>query len=275
MGLLDRHLTSHKIQEVFIADRNLSTSSLLDLITRYSLRNIRFHIVPGVLDLLTSRISVAEAGEIPLLTIRDVGLRGGKAFLKRSFDMFMSMTLLVVLAPLFLLVAIAINLNSRGPMLIRQTRIGRDGKTFQMLKFRSMTSGAEEEEERLRIESGQTKTTFKLQNDPRVTGVGKWLRRFSIDELLQLVNVLRGEMSIVGPRPALPKEVDAYTEWSRKRLRVRPGITGLWQVSGRSDISFDEMIRLDLFYIENWSLWMDCKLLLRTIPVVVLGKGAY
>ncbi len=272
---LDRELAHGKIQEVFIADRNLSTSDLLNLITRYSLRNIRFHIVPGVLDLLASRVSVAEAGDIPLLTIRDVGLRGGKALLKRSFDVLLSLMTLIILAPIFLLVALVIRLDSHGPILIRQSRIGRDGLPFQMLKFRSMRLGANVEEEHLRHLSGQTEGTFKLQNDPRVTRVGSWLRRFSFDELPQLWNVLRGEMSLVGPRPALPQEVAKYSDWNRKRLRIRPGVTGLWQVSGRSDISFPEMIRLDLFYIENWSLWLDCKLLLRTIPVVIMGKGAY
>lgn len=174
-----------------------------------------------------------------------------------------------------LLIALAIKLDSPGPVLFRQTRIGKGGKPFTLYKFRSMVDGADRQQEALRRATGRSALLFKLRDDPRVTRVGRFLRRTSLDELPQFFNVLKGEMSVVGPRPPVPEEVAEYQDWHLQRLLVTPGLTGLWQVNGRSDLTFDEMVRLDLYYVENWSPWLDLKVILRTVPVVLTGRGAY
>jgi lipopolysaccharide/colanic/teichoic acid biosynthesis glycosyltransferase len=174
------------------------------------------------------------------------------------------------------LIAIAIKLTSEGPILFRQTRIGRDGARFTLLKFRCMVDGAEEMRDELMAAHGaQDPRLFKLRDDPRLTPIGAILRRSSLDELPQFWHVLRGQMSLVGPRPQMPEEVANYEPWHFQRLAVTPGLTGLWQVNGRSNLSFDEMVRLDLYYAEHWSPWLDMKIVLRTIPAVLSGRGAY
>jgi lipopolysaccharide/colanic/teichoic acid biosynthesis glycosyltransferase len=173
------------------------------------------------------------------------------------------------------LAALLIKWDSPGPVLFPQVRVGRDGRLFTLYKFRSMVVGADETKDQLRDLNEATGPLFKIRADPRLTRVGRWLRRLSIDELPQLWNVLKGDMSLVGPRPPVPAEVKQYQPWHRKRLQVDPGVTGLSQVSGRSELTFDEMVMLDLFYAENWSLWLDFKIILRTIPTVILGAGAY
>jgi exopolysaccharide biosynthesis polyprenyl glycosylphosphotransferase len=190
-------------------------------------------------------------------------------------DVAISLTGLILLMPMFAMVAAAIRLNSKGPVLFRQIRVGKGDALFTLYKFRSMRQGAEEEKERLMDRNEADGVFFKIRNDPRVTSVGRFLRRSSIDELPQLINVLMGHMSIVGPRPAPPSEVDRYQPWHKRRLEVAPGITGLWQVSGRSELTFDEMVMLDLYYIENWSPIVDLQIMLRTVPQVFLGEGAY
>jgi lipopolysaccharide/colanic/teichoic acid biosynthesis glycosyltransferase len=183
----------------------------------------------------------------------------------------------VVLSPLLLLVAALIKLDSPGPVLVKQTRIGRAGKPFSFPKFRSMYQDADQRLANvLHLDEARSAgRLFKVKNDPRRTRVGRWLRKLSIDELPQLWTVLAGDMSLVGPRPPFPHEVDKYEDWHRRRLDVLPGITGLWQVSGRSNLTFDEMALLDIWYIENWSIGLDFKIMLRTIPAVALGTGAY
>ena len=178
-------------------------------------------------------------------------------------------------ATVTLLTVAAIKLDSPGPVLFSQVRIGRNGRPFKCYKFRSMVDGAATMQEDLSALNEATGPLFKVRNDPRRTRVGRWLRRYSLDELPQLINVLRGEMSLVGPRPNLPDEVAQYAEWHGKRLTVSPGITGLWQVSGRSDLTFDEMVLLDIYYVENWSLTMDLSILLRSLPAVLRARGAY
>jgi lipopolysaccharide/colanic/teichoic acid biosynthesis glycosyltransferase len=173
------------------------------------------------------------------------------------------------------LIALAIRLDSPGPVIFRQVRVGKGGRLFTMYKFRTMRVGAEQEQERLRALNEASGPIFKIRNDPRVTRVGRILRRLSLDELPQLVNVLKGEMSLVGPRPPVPSEVEAYKPWQRQRLSAIPGMTGLWQISGRSDLTFDEMCLLDIYYIENWSPLLDLEIMLRTIPRVIMGEGAY
>ncbi|MGH8884946.1 MAG: sugar transferase [Egibacteraceae bacterium] len=194
---------------------------------------------------------------------------------KRTIDIALSLFALAVLTPVLTVAVVAAWLSSPGPALFVQERIGRGGKPFKMLKIRSMYADAERQRDRYEALNESDGPVFKLRKDPRVTPVGRVLRKFSIDELPQLVNVLRGEMSLVGPRPPLPKEVSAYGEIERRRLLVTPGITGVWQVSGRSNIDFANWVEMDLAYIRSWSLWLDLSLLVRTIPAVLSGRGAY
>ena len=194
--------------------------------------------------------------------------------IKRLFDITASTAGLVALSPLLLTVALIIKLTSRGPIFFKQKRVGLHGKPFDMLKFRSMVVNAEELRATLEALNEQTGPVFKIKNDPRITRIGRFIRKYSIDELPQLLNVLRGEMSVVGPRPPLPKEVDKYAAWQRRRLSVRPGLTCIWQVSGRNQISFEEWMYLDMQYIDNWTLLTDLGLILKTVPVVLTGNGA-
>ncbi len=198
-------------------------------------------------------------------------LDGWGRIIKHLTDLFGSIILIVLTSPLMILTAVLVKLTSRGPILFRQERVGLE-RNFTFYKFRTMRTGSEKEHEKYIKKYGNM---FKLSNDPRLTPVGSFLRKTSIDELPQFFNVLRGDMSLIGPRPPMPEEVKKYTNWQKRRLGIKPGITGLWQVSGRSEISFDEWVRLDAFYIENWSLWLDCQIFLKTIWVVIKGRGAY
>ncbi|HLZ70658.1 MAG TPA: sugar transferase [Dehalococcoidia bacterium] len=194
---------------------------------------------------------------------------------KRAMDVVGASILLIVLAPLLLAIALAIKLDSRGPILFRQTRLGKDGRFFSFLKFRSMVADAEARQAELDALNEADGPIFKMKHDPRLTRVGRFIRKTSLDELPQLWNVLRGEMSLVGPRPPVPKEAARYEAWQHGRLAVKPGMTGLWQVSGRSNVRFSEMVKLDFQYIERWSLWLDLKILLLTVVAVIRTDGAY
>lgn len=213
-------------------------------------------------------MTIAETG-VPV-----GGMTGWRAAVKRAVDVAVASVGLALLIPMMALVALAIKVDSRGPVLFHQTRIGRGGRKFSLYKFRSMCLDAEKIRCTLQEKNEATGPIFKIRNDPRITRMGKILRRSSVDELPQLVNVLKGEMSLVGPRPPLPSEVEHYGDYAIKRLAVTPGLTCLWQISGRSDIPFDQWIELDLHYIERQSLWLDFSILLRTIPAVLTGKGA-
>lgn len=268
-------ISEKNISEVIISADQLSQREILNIITESERLGVQFKLVPGILELIASRVDADEIAGVPLLTVSEIRLQGMNALIKRSVDLAGSGLGLLLLFPLFLTVAVLIKLSSPGPIFFRQPRVGLDGKIFQIFKFRSMIVGAEAQLPELEKLSEAEGHIFKIKNDPRITKLGRFLRRYSIDELPQLLNVFLGEMSLVGPRPPLPREVEKYDPWQKKRLRVRPGITGPWQVSGRSLLPFDEMVRLDIYYIENWSLWLDCKILLRTIPVVLTGSGAY
>ena len=233
------------------------------------------HIVPDLFQLSLSKVNVEDINGIPLIGVREVGFSQSALVIKRVIDLAGAIVLLIVGSPFLSLISLAIAIDSPGPVLFRQTRTGIDGKLFEMFKFRSMWKGAEQELQNLLESNEATGPMFKMKEDPRVTRVGRFLRRTSLDELPQLLNVLRGEMSLVGPRPPIPSEVEDYLPWHRKRLDVPPGLTGLWQVSGRSLLSFDDQVLLDIYYIENWSIWLDLKILLRTIPQVITGDGAY
>jgi exopolysaccharide biosynthesis polyprenyl glycosylphosphotransferase len=236
---------------------------------------IRARVVPDLFQLSLGGVDVEAINGIPLISVKGSALTGFNKALKRGVDVLISGIALVLISPLWALVALAIKLDSRGPILFRQERIGLHGRPFTVFKFRSMYVDAEERLEELRARNEAAGPLFKMKDDPRRTNVGRFIRRTSLDELPQFVNVLRGEMSIVGPRPGLASEVAQYQDWHRKRLAVLPGITGLWQVSGRSELTFDEMVMLDIYYAENWSLGMDLRIMIRTVPQLLFGDGAY
>jgi exopolysaccharide biosynthesis polyprenyl glycosylphosphotransferase len=236
---------------------------------------VRARVVPDLFQLSLTHVDFDDIGGIPLMGLREARIPRAGRFIKRALDFVLALLGLLVSAPLSLLVALAVKLDSPGPAIFKQQRVGEGGRPFYIHKFRSMRDGAEEQQEELRSRNEASGPLFKIKADPRVTRLGPFLRRRSLDEIPQLWNVLRGEMSIVGPRPGLPSEVAQYQAWHRQRLEVPPGITGLWQVSGRSDLSFDEMCLLDIYYIENWSLGLDLTIMLRTIPRVLFGEGAY
>ncbi len=222
------------------------------------------------------RAQVVDARAIPdgYLHYQSTQPRPAEVAMKRLFDIVASAAAFWLLLPLFLLVTAAIKLTSRGPVFFKQVRVGMHGRTFNMLKFRSMVTNAEELKAKLAKLNEQSGPVFKMQRDPRVTRVGRFIRKYSIDELPQLINVLRGDMSVVGPRPPVPEEVDHYEPWQRRRLSVRPGLTCIWQVSGRNQISFEDWMYLDMQYIDHWSLARDFNLIFRTVPVVISGRGA-
>lgn len=268
-------LQGQKIEEVLIASSKIPADRVLDIITDCERFGVEFKLVPGILELIASRVDADEIAGVPLLTVSEIRLKGANAVIKRAVDIVSSSLGLAALSPVFLAFGLLVKLTSAGPVFFRQERIGLDEKPFYMFKFRSMIQNADALFPQLEPLSEVEGHLFKIKDDPRITPIGKFMRRWSIDELPQLLNVLIGDMSLIGPRPPLPREVVKYNSWHKKRLRVRPGITGPWQVAGRSLLPFEDMVRLDIYYIENWSLWLDFKILLRTVPVVLLGRGAY
>ena len=236
---------------------------------------IKPQIVPDFFQLTKNQMQVERLNGIPLITTRAVSIAGWNLFVKRALDVTLAAVMLTVGLPLAALIALAIRFNSPGPIFYAQTRIGRNGQPFRIYKFRSMIADADAQLDKMADLNEASGPLFKMRDDPRRTSIGRILRRFSLDELPNLINVLRGEMSLVGPRPNKPEEVAQYKDWHQKRLSVSPGMTGLWQVSGRSDLTFDEMVLLDIYYAENWSLTLDLGILLRTIPKVLGGEGAY
>jgi exopolysaccharide biosynthesis polyprenyl glycosylphosphotransferase len=276
-GEIQAVLDAHFVDTVLIASTAFEHDILARIINDLRDRDVDIQLSSGLFDVSTSRVMIREASGIPLITIKSVSFAPWKRVLKRTFDLLIGGSIVLLGLPLWVALALAIRLDSQGAVFYRQERIGRDGQPFGMLKFRSMCVDAESQLDKLHADSRNEATgpLFKMTNDPRVTTVGKWMRKYSIDEFPQLLNVLRGEMSLVGPRPPLPGETASYTDHHWRRMEVLPGMTGLWQVSGRSRLTFDEMVRLDLFYIENWSVGFDLGLMMRTIPAVLLARGAY
>ncbi len=248
---------------------------LPDLVATCRYAGVEFRVVPDLYELSFDRIDIGNLSGIPLIGLKAVSLRGWNLVIKRAMDLALALLTLPLVIPLGAAIAIIVRLDSPGPAIFRQRRIGRDGRPFICYKFRTMVVDAEQRKAELATLNEADGPLFKMRNDPRMTRVGRVLRRYSLDELPQLWNILRGDMSWVGPRPATPEEVAQYEDWHYRRLTVVPGLTGLSQVLGRSDISFDEMVRLDIFYTENWTPGMDVRILLQTIPVVISGRGAY
>ncbi len=272
---LDSLLRAGGVDQVIIALPFWEHHRLPDLAAACRAAGVDFRVAPDLYELSFDRVDVGDLVGIPLIGLKEVSLRGWNLVLKRAMDLALVVLALPVVLPLSLLIAALVRLDSSGPALFRQQRVGRWGKPFTCYKFRTMVVDAEERKAELQALNEADGPLFKIRNDPRTTRVGRVLRRYSLDELPQLWNILRGEMSWVGPRPATPQEVAQFEEWHHRRFEVTPGLTGLAQVLGRSDISFDEMVRLDIFYAEHWSPSMDVRILLQTIPAVISGRGAY
>jgi exopolysaccharide biosynthesis polyprenyl glycosylphosphotransferase len=232
-------------------------------------------VAPSLLDVAGPRTTIRPTAGLTLLHVDHPQLSGARQVLKGLFDRVAALVALVLLSPLMLAFAVAIRLSDRGPALFTQTRVGKHGRVFRIYKFRTMVVDAEARLAELRTHNDHDGVLFKMRRDPRITAVGAYLRKYSIDELPQLFNVVRGEMSLVGPRPALPDETARYADHVRRRLAVKPGLTGMWQVNGRSDLSWEESVRLDLRYVENWSFALDLQILWKTIAVILRGSGAY
>lgn len=237
--------------------------------------DVEMIVVPALTDISSERLAIRPVAGLPLVHVEPPQSARATRMLKRVFDLAGASALLLLLSPVLLAAALAVRLHDRGPALFRQERVGLDGHTFECLKYRSMVVDADRVLAELQEQNEADGVLFKMADDPRVTRPGRFLRRYSLDELPQLFNVVRGEMSLVGPRPPLPSEVDQYAADARRRLRVRPGMTGLWQVSGRSDLSWEDSVRLDLYYVDNWSMLQDLAILARTFSAVFGGRGAY
>ena len=273
---LDHVLRTYpRLHTVFIALPGEMHQQILDLLRHCQKRGVRPQVVPDLLQLSLNRVEFNNMGGIPMLSVRNVTLSQTSLLLKRILDL--TIVILGGIPALLVtgLIAIAIKLDSPGPIIYSGMRVGPDGKLFRMYKFRSMVQGADSQKEQLAHLNEADGPIFKMKDDPRLTRVGRFIRRTSLDELPQLYNVLLGNMSLVGPRPPLLEEVEDYKPWHRQRLAVIGGLTGLWQVSGRSDLTFDELCLLDIYYIENWSLMLDIRILLQTIPHSLFGRGAY
>ncbi|MDQ3962317.1 MAG: sugar transferase [Actinomycetota bacterium] len=260
---------------VLVAATALETSRLNRLLWELQNQDVDLQITSGTLDLMASRMTVQSVAGVPLLFVRRTGINRGQSLLKRSIDVLLSALGLLILSPVLIAIALWIKIDSEGGPFFKQVRSGRDAEPFEFWKFRTMVKDAEQRRIELEHLSEGPGLLFKLKDDPRVTKPGRFLRRYSLDELPQLWNVLKGDMSLVGPRPALPSEVEQYDDWVRNRLRVKPGMTGLWQVSGRTETSFADYVRYDLFYIQNWSLSLDLWIMWRTLRAVLSAEGAH
>jgi exopolysaccharide biosynthesis polyprenyl glycosylphosphotransferase len=284
---LARLIREYKIQEVIITDDSFNPDRLFDaMIGAGRSHKVEFRFAPSVFNLIPQKTSVEQIGVLPMVRLFTEPLSDAQRFLKRASDIIIATIAMIVTSPLWLVIAIMIKRDSTGPIFFRQERVGMDGRIFLCLKFRTMRADADDTIHRETYKqniagrpdgnAGENKKPVygKVPNDPRITRIGRWLRRSSLDELPQLLNVLWGYMSIVGPRPPIPYEVHEYDMWHRKRLDMKPGITGLWQVSGRNRLTFEQMVKVDLFYIENWSIWLDIKIILLTIPALWRDEGA-
>jgi exopolysaccharide biosynthesis polyprenyl glycosylphosphotransferase len=269
---LDAIVRSRGVDEIVVALPPDRREQVTRVMSRGFGREVEVKIVPEFGEHLPRRLEFGRFGTRTYIGYAPIAR---VTWIKRAVDLCLATVALIASSPLFLGIAIAVKLNSTGPVIYRQRRVGKDGRSFDMLKFRSMCDGAEKMVGTLREHNEASGPLFKIRRDPRITTVGRFLRRFSLDELPQLINVVVGEMSLVGPRPPLPSEVQTYEEWQLGRLQARPGMTGLWQVSGRSEVPFNDMIRLDLHYVRNWSFGLDLEIMLRTIPAVLANRGAY
>ena len=268
-------LASVPTDELILTEADFSEQTVLEMVETAHRNGVKVRLAPRTTELLVQQGEYVPGQGVPLFELRPPVLTGAEWAVKRTFDLVVSGVIAIVGLPLWLLVALAIKLDSRGPVFYVDRRIGVGEQEFGMLKFRTMVAGAAGQQAALEAENEASGALFKIRDDPRVTRVGRLLRRISLDELPQVVNVLRGEMSLVGPRPLPLRDYQLLDEWHRRRYLVLPGVTGLWQISGRSNLGFDDLVRLDFTYLENWSIWLDISIILRTIPAVLSKRGAY
>jgi exopolysaccharide biosynthesis polyprenyl glycosylphosphotransferase len=271
---IDELVSKNNINEILVTKR-ISDGEVLKLISLKRKKGVYIKMVPESYLFFSKRISFDEISGIPIMELEISNLEGFQGYIKEIIDIVLGTIGLILFSPLFIIIAILIKLDSEGPIFYKHLRVGRYGKPFYLWKFRTMYKDADKILDKYPELKKEFEKEFKLKNDPRVTRIGKFLRKFSLDEIPQIFNILKGEMSIVGPRPVTFKELEKYGEYKDEVLRVKPGLTGLWQVSGRSDLDYARRIALDLYYIQNWSLLLDIKIILKTIPAVFFGKGAY
>jgi exopolysaccharide biosynthesis polyprenyl glycosylphosphotransferase len=276
LGSLDR-LDEYfgQIDEVIIADPEFPQEQAVDLVDRCHRHGVRVRVAPSTMEILMDRVEFIPGQTVPLFELKPPVFEGIDFVLKRGFDICVSALLVLFLSPVLLAAAVAVRLSSRGPVVYRSMRRGIGDLPFACFKFRTMFEDADAHQETLESSNEKGGAIFKMRDDPRITSVGRFLRRWSIDELPQLFNVLRGDMSLVGPRPLPERDYARLEDWHRKRYLVLPGMTGLWQVSGRSELDFDELVRLDFLYLERWSVFLDLSIMLKTIPAVFRAKGAW
>jgi exopolysaccharide biosynthesis polyprenyl glycosylphosphotransferase len=263
------------LHEILVADAGLPEARLLEIVEAAHRHGVRVRIAPRTTELLVERGEYVPGQAVPLFELRPPIFAGTQWVVKRAFDLAVGVFIVVVGLPLWLLLALLVKLTSRGPVFYADDRVGLGEREFRMLKFRTMVAGAAEQQPALENANEASGALFKIRDDPRVTPLGRFLRRFSLDEVPNVINVLRGEMSLVGPRPLPIRDHERLEPWHRRRSNVLPGMTGLWQVAGRSDLSFDDLVRLDFYYLENWSIWLDITLIIKTPLAVFARKGAY
>ena len=275
LAKLEEVLDTERIDEVIIADPDFPQVEAVELVDQCHRRGVRVRLAPSTMEILIHRAEFVPGQSVPLFELSSPVFEGVDFALKRAFDLVGATLLLVLFSPLLLVITLAVRVSSRGPIVFRSMRRGIGQQPFACLKFRTMHTDAEQRQADLEELNEASGALFKIRDDPRMTRVGRVLRRYSLDELPQLVNVLRGEMSLVGPRPLPERDYEMLEDWHRKRYLVLPGITGLWQVSGRSELDFDDLVHLDFIYLERWSLALDLTIILKTIPAVIMQRGAY
>ena len=272
---LSEVLEAHRVQEVIIADPDFPEERAVELVDQCHQRGVTVRIAPSTMEILVHRAEFVPGASVPLFELRPPVFDGFDYIVKRTFDFCISVLLVLILSPLLLAIAAAVFVSSRGPVFYRSIRPGIGAEPFSCFKFRTMRSDADQMQADLESENEATGPLFKIREDPRMTRVGTFLRRYSLDELPQLFNVIAGQMSLVGPRPLPQRDFDKLEEWHKKRYLVLPGVTGLWQVSGRSELDFDDLVRLDFLYLERWSVGLDLTILLKTLPAVLSRRGAF
>jgi exopolysaccharide biosynthesis polyprenyl glycosylphosphotransferase len=275
LDALPRVLAQREVDELIVTDTGFTEKELLELVEHAHRRGVKVRVAPTTAELLLQRADYLPGHGAPLFELRPPALVGADWALKRTFDLVGASLAIVLGSPLWIAIAVAVKATSRGPVFYRDRRIGLGEQEFGMMKFRTMYADAAERQAALEAANEASGPLFKIKDDPRVTPVGHLLRRFSLDEMPQVLNVLWGEMSLVGPRPLPIRDYEQLEPWHRKRYSVLPGMTGLWQVSGRIDLSFDDLVRLDFYYLENWSIWLDISILAKTLPAVLARRGAY
>jgi exopolysaccharide biosynthesis polyprenyl glycosylphosphotransferase len=266
---------ANRVDEVIIADPAFPEQEAVELVDQCHQRGVTVRIAPSTMEILVHRAEFVPGQSVPLFELRPPVFEGFDYAVKRTFDLVGAAVLLVALSPLLAACALAVKASSRGPILYRSIRPGIGGVPFACFKFRTMYRDADERQADLESLNEASGALFKIRDDPRMTPIGSLMRRYSIDELPQLLNVILGQMSLVGPRPLPQRDYDRLEDWHKKRYLVLPGITGLWQVSGRADLDFDDLVRLDFLYLERWSVFLDLSILLKTVPAVIMRRGAF